>query len=269
MKKILVLFALFQTLTAYAAPSTTEAKVQYSGGPVLTHAKVYVVYWGTDFNSYFRSDIESFYTTVLNSTYLDWLKEYNTPTQTIGRGTLAGAIAITPTNKAMELEDADIQVELEHQLEIHALPAPDANTLYMIYFPEDFSIMKNGLVSCQNFCAYHEGFASKTFGNVFYGVLPDLGGECSMGCGFEGSEFEDLTDTSSHELAEAITDPFPAIGFNPAFPQAWIAPDQNEIGDLCAESGTELKGPNGQIFVVQEEYDNATTSCSPGPFFSP
>jgi hypothetical protein len=272
-KRLAALVFLFASLNPLVTPSWSHAdpppKLLYYGGPVLSHVKVYVVLWGNGFNPLFQGQLGGFYTAIVNSNYFDWLKEYNTPTQTVGRGSFDGVIAITPTHTAMDLTDDDIEAELEHQLDLHVLPEPDADTLFMIYFPEDYSITKNGLVSCESFCAYHEGFVSKTHGNVFYGVMPDLGGACSMGCGFNGDEFENLTDVSSHELTEAVTDPFPAIGFNPAFPQAWIAPDQNEIGDLCAQTGTELTAPQGQIYVVQEEYDNTTSSCAPGPYQSP
>ena len=82
--------------------------------------------------------------------------------------------------------------------------------------------------------AIHEGFTSKTLGNIFYGVMPDLGGACSFGCGFHMNQFDSASIISAHEMIEAVTDPFPTPGSNPAYPQAWNTTDGSEIGDVCA-----------------------------------
>ena len=71
---------------ADAAPLLT-----YYGGHVLSHVKVDVVVW--DSWSYGKTvpltgtrSISSFFTGITASKYLDWLSEYDTPTQHIGRG---------------------------------------------------------------------------------------------------------------------------------------------------------------------------------------
>jgi hypothetical protein len=61
------------------------------------------------------------------------------------------------------------------------------------------SVLKSGV----DFCAYHGTSASP---EAYYSVLPDfLTGGMTSGCG-GGTEFQNVTAVSSHELAEAITD---------------------------------------------------------------
>jgi hypothetical protein len=251
-------------------------KVLYYGGPVISNVKAYTVMWGSSVDSTTQAQIGAWLAATVDSSYLDWLKEYNTnitavdgrqgTNQSIGRGTYVGQVVITPANTSQSLDDTDIQAELDHQMDIGALPVPDGNTLFMIYFPPGVSITVDGQSSCSSFCAYHEGFTSKTHGNVFYGVMPDLGGACSFGCGFNGDALANLTDVSSHEMTESITDPFPTAGSTPAYPQAWNTSDGNEIGDLCAQTSTQLTTSSGATWTLQQEYDNLTQSCAPGPY---
>ncbi len=257
---------------------TGGTKVMYYGGPVIANVKVYTVFWGKSVDPTVTSKIGSFFSAVTNSTYLDWMKEYDTnikavdgrqgTNQHIGRGSYAGEYTITPKNTGANLADPDIQAELEYQVSIGALPKPDGNSLYMTYFPAGITLSIDGQQSCQAFCAYHEGFVSKSYGNFYYGVMPDMGGMCSLGCGFNPQPFANMTEVTSHELMEAVSDPFPTPGNSPAYPQAWNTTDGNEIGDLCAGNDTELKTPAG-TFTLQQEFQNSIGRCAAGPYSSP
>jgi hypothetical protein len=247
--------------------------VMYYGGAVISHAKVYAVIWGTAVDADTQKQIADYFKATVDSTYMDWLTEYNTDikavdgrdgtNQTIGRGSFAGQIAITPANTATDLKDSQVQAELDGQINAGVLPKPDADTLFMVFFPPGVGIAfdDGSGASCSAFCAYHEDFVSKTNGNVFYGVMPDLGGACSFGCGFAGSKFNNLTDVTSHELIEAITDPFPTPGSQPAFPQAWNTTDGQEIGDLCSGNSGQLTAGDA-TYVLQQEFDNKAGSCT-------
>ena len=271
--------ALEQIFSFKMASSTKDGaqKLEYYGGPVLANVKVYSVMWGASVDATTQKQIGDFFSNTVNSSYMDWLKEYNTSVtginghagtnQTIGRGSFAGQITITPTNTATNLDDAAIQTELDQQVTKGVLPKPDANTLFMTYFPAGITITIDGQASCQAFCAYHEGFTSQTNGNIFYGVMPDQGGACALGCGF-GAAFDNLTAVSSHEMIEATTDPFPTPATSPAFPQAWNTTDGNEIGDLCVGTSTQLT-TQGLSYNLQQEFDNASAACAAGPYQSP
>lgn len=260
--------------------SNSGAKTQllYYGGPVISTPKVFTVFWGSNVDAATKQKIGGFYAAAVDSSLMDFLNQYKTnikgvdgregSNQSIGRGTYGGEFTITPMHTSKNLDDRDIQAELESQIQNHKLPVPDDNTLFMIHFPAGISITIEGAASCSSFCAYHEGFVSKSLGNIFYGVMPDLAsGACSFGCGFNGNPFANTTVVSSHELVEAITDPFPTPGSSPSYPQAWNTNDGNEIGDLCASTSTQLKTSKG-IFQLQREFDNATHSCAAGPYQS-
>ena len=87
-----------------ALSTADSAGVAYYGGPVLSHVKVNVVYWGTGVAPETQTQLETFYRGIVNSTYLDGISEYATNLravdgrqgtgQTIGRGSLAGATTI-------------------------------------------------------------------------------------------------------------------------------------------------------------------------------
>ncbi len=258
-------------------------RFQYYGGPVIGHAKVVTVFWGASINAKIKTAMPAFYAGVVNSSYLDWLSQYNTnvnamdgrmgTNQSIGRGSYGGTVTIQPSAPTSgSVSDDQIQAELERQVQMGVLPAPTDDTLYMMHFPAGLKItMPDGnggtATSCQQFCAFHFGFKSKTGANIYYGVMPDLSSvACSMGCGM-GSLLDRTTISASHELIEAITDAYPTPGSTPGFPQAWNTSDGMEIGDVC-------QGKNGNLqvgqktFVVQQEFDNAKGACTTGDYIS-
>ena len=243
----------------------------YYGGPVISHAKVYAVFWGDAVPAETKANIGPFFQNMLDSAYMDWLSEYSTNRaavdgragtgQTIGRGRYMGSITIEPSNRSARLTDAQIQAELEAQIAAGRLPPPDADTLYMTYFPAGVSIGMDSEGSCSSFCAYHEGFKTKTGAPVYYGVMPI----CDWGC---GSGFGALTSVSSHEAIEAITDPFPTPGSHPAYPQAWNTSGGDEIADLCTGRDAPLSG-HGVTSTVQALWKNSSNACFNGPWNAP
>ncbi len=250
-------------------PKVAGGNLLYYGGPVISNAKVYAVFWTDKVAAETKSKIGPFYENILDSNYMDWLSEYDTnlpavngrpgTNQHIGRGRFMGSVTITPANAAKKLTDEMLQAELDGQIAAGKLAPADDNSLYMIYFPAGYSITIEGAGSCSSFCAYHEGFKStKHNTSIFYGVMP----ACGFGC---GGGFDGLSATSSHEAIEAITDPFPTPGSNRAYPQAWNTTGGEEIADLCQEGGSTVTG-HGLVSRVSWEWDNATKSCNKGPW---
>ena len=268
----------FSTL-AYEAPvPVTPPRLVYYGGPVISNVKVYAVFWTASVDGTIQKNIGGFYKAISNSNHMDILTQYNTSGitaidgragtgQTIGRGSYGGDYVIIPqTTQKTALDDKDVQVELESQIANHVLPAPDENSLYMIYFPPGVSITIEGQTSCSAFCAYHNGYASSKFGSVFYGIMPDLSSiGCSFGCGFSPDHLKQSTIISSHEFFEAVSDAFPTPGDKPAYPQAWNTTKGEEMADICASKNGELKAAN-TVYTIQGEWDNASNSCVAGPY---
>jgi hypothetical protein len=142
------------------------------------------------------------------------------------------------------------------------------NTLYMIYFPPGVTIRQGGATSCVQFCAYH-GTTGGTFNskNLAYGVIPDFGpaSGCDSGCG-GGSEFQNITSVSSHEMAETVTDVDVGLATVFAPPLAWYDPnsgDRNgggEIGDICNGQQSAVTTPGG-VYTVQQLWSNRANGC--------
>lgn len=256
---------------SHSAPS--GAHLKYYGGPVISNVQIVVVYWGLNVSSTIRSGIPDFYRGVMNSIFFDSLSEYSTSfpsgtNQSIGRGSLANVITINPSISAGNISDSQIQAELIRQINGGALPQPkydlagNVETEYMIYFPPGVVITQGNMNSCAvgGFCAYH---GTTLFNSKFlpYGVVPDFGSGsgCDSGCG-SGSEFDQVTSTSSHELAESVTDIGAGQVQSYAYPLAWYDQTYGEIGDICNHQQAAVPTPLG-TFVVQQEFSNAFNNC--------
>jgi len=244
-------------------------EVEYFGGTVFSSVEVVSVMWGPGVNQTTVADIPDFSSAIVNSTFVDQLSEYSTvgldgvgghkgSNQTIGRGTYYGQVQITPKNQSLNLTDEEVQKEIKHQIKIGALPPQGPNMLYMIYFPSDITITLDGLVSCEDFGAYHYAtIAHERPTNIFYTVEPD----CNAGFGY-------ITYAASHEFAEATTDNIPTPGDDPAFPQAWNTSDGYEIADLC-EGDTGTLTDETASYEVTQVYLDDLASCSTGNYTSP
>jgi hypothetical protein len=255
-------------------PIAPNNKLKYYGGPVIANVKVYQVNWGPNVDATLKMGMPGYYTAITNSTYFDWLNEYDTAGKTaqdgqagtsqhIGRGTFGGTYTITPSNTATSLTNAQIGAELASQITAMHLPQPDlapdgnVNAIYMIDFPPGISINLDGQRSCVQFCAYH--YTQSINGkSVPYGVHPDMsaGSPCANGCGGSSNAFNNATSVHSHELVEAVTDP--AIGLvtgNLARPAGWTSTG-GEIGDLCNAQQATVAG-----YTVQKEWSNAQGAC--------
>ena len=256
--------------TAPKAAATT-AHLSYFGGPVISSVHVVKVEYGATgtYQSFVTGTgagtLASFYTGVTNSAYFDWLKEYNTPTQTIGRGTYGGDFKITPAssrNKAT-ISDANIQAELNAQITAGHIPAPTANTLYSVHFPRGKHISQGGSRSCVagGFCAYHGTFV-RNGANVYYSVLPDMsaGSGCDTGCG-GGTPFGNQTSVASHEMIEAVTDAAVGLATVVGPPLAWYDSANGEIGDICNGQQGTVVGGDGATYTIQKEWSNSRNAC--------
>src|SRR5579871_6130192 len=130
--------------TAARALAAAATVVTYNGGPVISHPKLVSVFWGPSVISTITTGIGAFYSSFVDTTAVDWLCEYATPTQPIGRGTFAGNFTITPSTSATDLADAAIGDELAAQINGLHLPAPTADTIYVLQFPPGVVITEPG-----------------------------------------------------------------------------------------------------------------------------
>ena len=255
-----------------AAPVVTAAAnphLNYYGGRILDHVKVYAVNWGPSVNSTVASGIGDFYGAITSSQMYDWLSEYSTnlsggTNQSLGHGTFAGSFTITPSNTGTSLTDAQIQTELKAQISAGHVPANDAQSLYMINFPPGVKISLAGSGSCVSggFCAYHSTISGSP--NLRYGVLPDMspGSGCDVGCGHAATMFDNFCSVASHELVEATTDPDVGLAISYGPPLGWYDPQSGdgEIGDICNGQQATFSS-NGATYTVQKEWSNLSGKC--------
>jgi hypothetical protein len=230
-------------------------KLQFYGGPTLGSVKIQLVYWNENVAN--QDKLPGFFSSITQSPYFDWLGEYNTSTTKIGRGSVSGAYTDSVQNPSGQIEDGDIRTELTSLLRKGAIPQPDPNTLYMVYFPPGLSVDFNGSGSCEVFCAYHNTFLNNGQ-QVNYGVIPDQGGSCAGGCGADTDQFNNETAVSSHEMTEAVTDPAVGLvtGNTPEAPLGWYDPANGEIGDICNGMQAKVGG-----YTVQREWSNSRSLC--------
>lgn len=228
-----------------AAPAIAP-QLTYRGGPLLTSAQVFTVFWGQAWANPPMSDTASqlndFFGFILQSPLIDQLAEYNVNGRTIGHGQHTGTAVVTSPATRRTTSDTAVQHMLQHQIATNsAFAQPSADTLYFVYLPPGVAIVQGGDRSCQAFCGYHNDIN----GQIFYAVMPYPG--CN-GCRGTLSEFDALTATSSHELCEAITDPIPG--------QGWYDDNNGEIGDICAWKIKQVGN-----YQVQQEWSNSSNQC--------
>lgn len=224
-----------------AAPA---AQLTYRGGPLLTAVQVFTVFWGSGWNAVAQQgtaqSLNRFFQFVVASPYLDQVSEYSTPGKAIGRGSFTGTATIADTLGAT-VDDAAIQQMLAQQVGRKTVPAPTPNSLYFVLLPPGVAVVAGSERSCQVFCGYHD----RSTAQILYAVVPSP--DCAGCLGGLGA-LDALTSVSSHELAEAITDPVPG--------QGWYDDSNGEIGDICAWQNKKL-GP----YTVQLLWSNRANAC--------
>ena len=203
-------------------PKPATGALSYRGGPLIKNVAVHAVYWGNYWataSSPSTQNVDQFLTYIVQSPFMTQLTEYNVPAYPIGPGTFAESL-ILDIAVGVSLTDAEIQAKVKSlSPAAKGKNSPAAiNDLYIAFFPPKVQVVMSGTMSCSSFCGYHDDIS----GERYYGVIPYP--NCS-GCDNAGSVFDSLTMITSHELAEAITDPVPGSG--------WYDDQFGEIGDFC------------------------------------
>ncbi len=238
------------------------AHLAYYGGHVLSHVKVSIVVWGSW--TYGPSvpltgthSISSFYAGVTASKHIDWLSEYDTPTQHIKRGTLDGMYTVRPPAAAdgPRISDTQIASSLRTMIDTGQLPKPSTNRLYAIFFRSGQTITTVDGDSARDFCAFHDTTVYKR-STAYFAVMPYEVG--NRGCQTASTSFDNVTTIASHELVEAITDP--GVGLSRI---AWYDRANGEVADICAGISTPaaVVGGDGVRYIVQREWSNQSRAC--------
>src|SRR5580704_8110606 len=142
--------------TMYPAPHPPPPQVISGGGPVLASPRIVPIFFSND-DPTEEGQIQDFVAQVGATSY--WtaaVSEYG-----VGPATAVPPVELAETATGM-LTDADVQNWLAAKLNADLLPAPDANTVYVIHYPSGVTIVEQDpalggtIESCQTFGGYHE-----------------------------------------------------------------------------------------------------------------
>jgi hypothetical protein len=246
------------------------------GGPIIPNVQVEAIFYGSAWTnpadpnyaqlSVLSTDIQRYLGTITGSSYLDGLSQYymmNGSGQCIdpGRGQLAGTDFVNIAPGAVVDENA-IRGLLTSEVDGGRLPAPNGNTLYMVFLPPNVSL--HGL-DTTNQDSYHNSYRDSAGRTYYYAPIANpTGNYVTNNAGWtQGlTPFQAMTEITSHELVEAISDPI--VG------QGWYDPTSQAPGHEIADiAGYQLPGlaqaSRLDGYVVQKYWSEATnTNIAPG-----
>lgn len=247
------------------AAAPLASNLVYNGGQVITGtANIFAIFWeptGSTVSSGYNSLIQRFLGDVHGTTYYTILKQY---TQSGGgapsTARLAGTFVDTRAYPSNPMFDSDVQAEVSHAQSVNGWTS-SVNNLFMVFTAKNENECFDTTQSqCTftTFCGYHSFFGS----NTIYAFLPYTGTSLN-GCGVPRTpnnniDADSTINVTSHELAEAVTDPLL---------NAWFDSSGSEIGDKCNfqfSSTTAANGDttmNGHPYEVQLEWDNLRNAC--------
>lgn len=229
--------------------------VFYYGGNILPHVEAQALFlgnqWSAAANTAQTGTINSFLTDLTGGAYMDALTRagYN-----VGRGSAsAGAVDNAAITLNSTISDASIRASIQADIRSGLLQAPDANRLYVVYVEPNVAVNLGGRqgTTQQGILGYHGAFAGRDAAGaaavIRYAVVAYPGGtvrNSTLGT----SASDQLTAVTSHELAEAVTDPdvnFARLG--------WYDPRRGEIGDITENNSNALVRLDG--YLVQQVAD--------------
>jgi hypothetical protein len=180
--------------------------------------------------------------------------------------------------------DKQMQAEIAKVIATNGWPTQTQTALYFIFTPANVGVCMtagralDGVPCTTNaFCAYHRNSGNK----FLYAVEPDDAAVYESGCtpfgapSPAGNDTDPTLSTISHEMSEAITDPY-GTGWYSEDSESFMGVNNafygSENGDLCAWNfgdslGLTVDGQdynqviNGHDYWLQQEYSNADGGC--------
>lgn len=297
-------------------PGLDAACLSYGNGPVMLDATVTAIYWNpgakysypdgpnklpykTEINA-FLSDVAAAASASATTNFLSVLTEYYGfsggqrnyldykfhagPPQDDQAPIRDSDICLSPNGVGRAcVTDAGIQAELSRYVAANGLPEGLANE-YIVFLPTgvDSCFDTAGTASGCSFtawCGYHGALTLSDGKLVAYAVEPQNSDPAyGAGCDGQGGDAAQTTiNTTSHEIAESITDPNAGSGWYDWNVDPKTNQQYGELGDMCAWSfkqGDAADTPglvpashinqtiNGHSYLLQTEWDNANSTCS-------
>jgi hypothetical protein len=231
--------------------------VSFFGGNLLPQVQAQAFFLGNEFSSASANTepatLNAFLKDLTGGPYLQalTLAGYN-----VGPGSaVAGAVDPAALTVGSTISDALIRLHLQADINKGLLQAPNANTLYVVYVEPDLAVnlgFGQGTTQ-QGILGYHTAFVGSNGAPIRYAVVVSPGGAAGNSVLPEArTALDQLTAVTSHELAEAVTDPDINSNVNRGR-LGWFDPQRGEIGDI------EENNPNAFVrldgHLVQEVAD--------------
>lgn len=227
-KRLRIVRPALAELETRVVPAVVAQNFINHGGPVLGSPQVELVYLGSAWSSdsSLETQVNNFASSLVGSFFMDVLSQYG-----VGHGTVAGSVVL-PVALGSTVSPQQIQNTLAQDVANGTLPQPGPNTLLFVLTPPNVGVRDNPFAQV-NFLGYHSSLSDS---QGAYAVVPYPGGSNPQAAGL--TAFQSLTDTFSHELAEAVTDPFVNAQGNPSgWDDYTFDPTgnvfQGEIGDIA------------------------------------
>ena len=263
---------------SHGPPRHTSPELAYGGGGVEAAPAIYLVVWGSQWNSNDPSGeiaiLNNFYGGIGNSGWLNTVTQYcegvapgtvfcNGAGTAAGNqaGMLAGVWYDNASAAPAKPSQSNIASEAVRAAQHFGNTSPASNS--SVHYVIATATRNNSSGFGSQYCAYHSS-TSSSLGNVAYTNLPyitDAGASC--GANFNGlGPYAGITIVSGHEAAESITDPFPDTG--------WLDSSGSELADKCAWITTGTAGAAQNVttstgtFAVQSLWSNAASSDKGG-----
>src|SRR5262249_11077743 len=186
----------------------------------------------------------------------------------VGTGSaVAGAVDHTSLAVGSTISDAFIRARLQADVSSGLLQAPNANTLYVVYVEPDVAVdlgLGQGTTQ-QGILGYHTAFAGANGAPIRYAVVVSPGGAAGNSVLPEAmTAIDQLTAVTSHELAEAVTDPDVNSNVNNGR-LGWFDPRLRELAHATENNPNAFVRLNGHLVQEVADKNDQLLSIFPAP----
>ncbi|ORY25861.1 hypothetical protein BCR33DRAFT_774158 [Rhizoclosmatium globosum] len=224
----------FHLILLVSAVLAASPKLKYSGGPVIGSVQVVPVYYG---NHPYQSQLNQFYSDIVDSPYWSILRQYSKKTKQITKGSLGQPITHANPSTTTLLNARVYLRGLAKAGVIH----PSEDTYYALHLGPEIDFEING-------CAMHGSTRLPNGQHLVFGVLPYKTTSKCVGNDILAS----IEQSASHELIEAVTD---GVDGEPGWNLHEV-----QIGDLC-NTQTEMIRVNDRVHTVHKAWSNCDGKC--------
>lgn len=231
--------------------------LQYNGGPVAHFPAVYLVFWGSQWDSD-SNGVEQYvqsFVSGLGQSDDNWSTINSQYTDSSGQGpsfggsVLAGSWVDDSNAAPQSAAQSDLAAEAVAGAQHFGVSGDDIQIVVL----SPSGTNPDGFPNT-GFCAWHD-FTASSIGNIPYTNMPYVL-DAGSGCGANSvqNQLDGFSIVEGHEYAETLTDPEPASG--------WVDSQGAEIGDKCAWQNLFAINLSSGSFAMQPLWSNNDNGCA-------